>query len=53
MWMSDLINKLSKKAVFLMIRERVSWFLCTRGRVIHLYAVHTELLSSGSADEGA
>ena len=28
-----------------MIGERVSWCLCTRGRVIHLCAVHAELVS--------
>ena len=36
---------MSKKAVFLMIGEIVSWCLCTRGRVIHLGAGNTELLS--------
>ena len=42
-WMTDLINNMSKKAGFLMIGERVSWCQCTRGNVIHLCAVHTEL----------
>ena len=40
---------LSKKAVFQMIGERVSWCLCTRGTVIHFCAVHTELLSYWSS----
>ena len=39
-WMTDLIKKLSKKAVFQMIGERVSWCMC---------AVHTELLSYWSS----
>ena len=43
-WMTDLITTLSNKAVFLIIGERVSWCLCTRGRMIHLCAFHTELL---------
>ena len=46
------LTTLSKKAVFLMIRERVSWCLCTRGNVIHLCASYTELLSYWSSDEG-
>ena len=35
-WMTDLINNIVKKAVFLMTGERVSWYLCIRGKVIHL-----------------
>ena len=37
-WMTDL-----------MIGERVSWCMCTRGKVIHLCAVHTELLNYWSS----
>ena len=35
--------------IFLMIGEKVSWCLCTRGKVIHLCADHTELLSYWSS----
>ena len=48
-WMTDLMKTLSKKAVFLMTGERVSWYLCTRGKVIHLCVGHTELLSYWSS----
>ena len=48
-WMTDLITTLLKKAVFLMIGELVSWYLCTRGKVIHLCVGHTELLSYWSS----
>ena len=40
---------LSKKAVFLMIGERVSWCLCTKGKMIHLGAVHTKLVGYWSS----
>ena len=30
-WMTDLINNISKKAVYQTIGEIVSWCLCTRG----------------------
>ena len=43
-WMTDLITALSKMAVFLMIGERVSWCLYTKGKVIHLCVVHIVLL---------
>ena len=33
-WMTDLINHIVKEGSFLMIEERVSWCLCTRGKVI-------------------
>ena len=45
----EMIKVLSKKAVFLMIGERVSWYMCTRGNVIHLCVGHTELLSYWSS----
>ena len=37
-WMTDLINNIVKKG-------RVSWYLCTRRKVIHLCVGHTEVLS--------
>ena len=41
-WMTDLFNNIvTKKAVLLMTGERVSWYLCTRGKVIHLCVDHT------------
>ena len=40
-WMTDMINNIVREAVFQMIGERGSWCLCTRGKVIHLCAVHT------------
>ena len=43
-WRTDQIKTLSKKAIFLMIGERVFWCQCTRRNVIYLCAVHTELL---------
>ena len=46
-WMTDLINNIVK--VFLMTGGRVSWYLCTRGKVIHLCVGHTELLSYWSS----
>ena len=46
--MTDLTT-LSKKAVFLMIGEIVSRCLCTCGKVIHLSAGQTELLSYWSS----
>ena len=39
-WMTDLINNIVKEGVFLMTGERVSWYLCTRGKVIHLCVGH-------------
>ena len=43
-WMTDLIKTiLSKKAASQMIGDTVSWSLCTRGKVIHLCTVYTEL----------
>ena len=49
-WMIDLINNIIKE-VYIPDdwRKRVSWYLCTRGKVIHLCAVHTELLSYWSS----
>ena len=48
-WMTDLINNIFKEGCILMIRERVSWCLCTRGNVINLCVVHTELLGYWSS----
>ena len=48
-WMTDLITTLSKKAVFLMTVERVSWYLCKRGKVIHMCVGYTKLLSYWSS----
>ena len=47
--MTDLINNIVKEGCFLMTGERVSWYLCTRGKVIHLCVGHTELLSYWSS----
>ena len=45
-WMTDLINNIVKeRCIPDDWRERVYQFLCTKGRVVHLCAVHTELLS--------
>ena len=41
-WMTDLIKNIVKNAVFLMFGESASWYLCTRGKVIHLCVVHTQ-----------
>ena len=38
-----------KKDVFLMTEDRVSWYLCTRGKVIHWCVGHTEILSYWSS----
>ena len=43
-WRTDQIKTLSKKVIFLMIGERVSWCQCTRRNVIYLCAVHTDIL---------
>ena len=48
-WMSDLINTIVKEDCIPDDWRRVTWCLCTRGKVIHLCAVHTDLLSDWSS----
>ena len=47
-WMTDLINNIVKEG-YIPDDWRVSWCLFTRGKVIHLWVVHTELLSYWSS----
>ena len=35
-WMTDLINNIVKEGCILMAGERVSWYMCSKGKVIHL-----------------
>ena len=47
-WMTDLINTIVKEGC-IPDDWRVSWYLCTRGKVIYLCVGHTELLSYWSS----
>ena len=48
--MTDLINNIVKEGCIPDYwRKSISWCMCTRGKVIYLYVVHTELLSYWSS----
>ena len=49
-WMTDLINNIVKEGCIPDDwRKSISWYLCTRGKVVHLCVGHTELLSYWSS----
>ena len=48
-WMTDLINNIVKEGCILDDWRKVSWYLCTREKVIHSCVDHTELLSYWSS----